>query len=89
MSTPSAHLPEPFMTAGTSSFAEFSPTLTPRCYQEALGAQTSNGFEVVDIPHGTTIVTRDVSGGVVMAGDRRATAGNIIAQRDIEGVCCR
>ena len=37
-------------------------------------------------PHGTTIVAATFPGGVVMAGDRRATMGNIIAQRDIEKV---
>jgi proteasome beta subunit len=37
-------------------------------------------------PHGTTIVTVTFPGGVVMGGDRRATAGNMIAQRDIEKV---
>jgi proteasome beta subunit len=40
----------------------------------------------VDIPHGTTIVAATFPGGVVLAGDRRATMGNIIAQRDIEKV---
>ena len=37
-------------------------------------------------PHATTIVAATYEGGVVMAGDRRATMGNIIAQRDIEKV---
>nr|WP_230415521.1 proteasome subunit beta [Micromonospora tarapacensis] len=37
-------------------------------------------------PHATTIVAVAASGGVVMAGDRRATMGNLIAQRDIEKV---
>jgi proteasome beta subunit len=37
-------------------------------------------------PHGTTIVAATFAGGVVMAGDRRATMGNIIAQRDIQKV---
>lgn len=37
-------------------------------------------------PHGTTIVAATFAGGVVMAGDRRATMGNVIAQRDIEKV---
>jgi proteasome beta subunit len=37
-------------------------------------------------PHATTIVALTFSGGVVMAGDRRATMGNLIAQRDIEKV---
>ncbi|MGI8869373.1 MAG: proteasome subunit beta [Mycobacteriales bacterium] len=36
--------------------------------------------------HGTTIVALTFTGGVLMAGDRRATAGNYIAQRDIEKV---
>ncbi len=37
-------------------------------------------------PHGTTIVALTYADGVVMAGDRRATMGNVIAQRDIEKV---
>jgi proteasome beta subunit len=37
-------------------------------------------------PHGTTIVAATYSGGVLMGGDRRATQGNLIAQRDIEKV---
>jgi len=40
----------------------------------------------VEAPHGTTIVAVTHASGVVMAGDRRATMGNIIAQRDIEKV---
>ena len=38
------------------------------------------------MPHGTTIVAVSFPGGVVLAGDRRATMGNVIAQRDIEKV---
>ncbi|KOX02845.1 proteasome subunit beta [Micromonospora sp. NRRL B-16802] len=37
-------------------------------------------------PHATTIVAISAADGVVMAGDRRATMGNLIAQRDIEKV---
>ena len=40
----------------------------------------------IDAPHGTTIVTLTYAGGVVMAGDRRATMGNLIANRDMEKV---
>lgn len=36
--------------------------------------------------HGTTIVAVTHADGVVMAGDRRATMGSLIAQRDIEKV---
>jgi proteasome beta subunit len=41
---------------------------------------------VPDLPHGTTIVAMDYADGVIMAGDRRSTAGSVIAQRDIEKV---
>ncbi|GAA1362916.1 proteasome subunit beta [Streptomyces beijiangensis] len=40
----------------------------------------------IQAPHGTTIVAASFPGGVVLAGDRRATMGNMIAQRDIEKV---
>jgi proteasome beta subunit len=64
---------------GSSSFAEFlrdaSPELLPRRLAEH-----------ATVPHGTTIVAATYLEGVVMAGDRRATAGNLIAQRDIEKV---
>ena len=40
----------------------------------------------IEAPHGTTIVAVSFPGGVVLAGDRRATMGNVIAQRDIEKV---
>jgi proteasome beta subunit len=36
--------------------------------------------------HGTTIVALKYPGGVVMAGDRRSTQGNMIAGRDIKKV---
>ena len=45
-----------------------------------------SGAAQLNAPHGTTIVAAVYTGGVVMAGDRRATAGNVIAQRDIEKV---
>ena len=38
------------------------------------------------ITHGTTVVAIRYADGVVMAGDRRATAGNLIAHRAIEKV---
>lgn len=49
----------------------------------AAGATTSVPF---DVPHGTTIVAIRCVGGVVMAGDRRATAGYTIAGRRMEKV---
>ena len=41
---------------------------------------------VRDLPHGTTIVAATCDHGVVLAGDRRATLGNLIAKRDLEKV---
>lgn len=40
----------------------------------------------IEAPHGTTIVAASFPGGVVLAGDRRATMGSMIAQRDIQKV---
>ena len=48
------------------------------------GATLPAGSAADLAPHGTTIVAATFQGGVVMAGDRRATMGNVIAQRDIE-----
>ncbi len=41
---------------------------------------------VVEITHGTTVVAIRYADGVVMAGDRRATGGNLIAHRAMEKV---
>jgi len=38
------------------------------------------------LPHGTTVVALRYADGVVMAGDRRATAGNVIAHHAMEKV---
>jgi proteasome beta subunit len=81
-------MPPPFLTAGTSSFADFlamaAPGLLPASVSAVAGS--ARGGAGPEIPHGTTIVAAICEGGVVMAGDRRATAGSMIAQRDIEKV---
>src|SRR6266567_719145 len=41
---------------------------------------------VRDLPHGTTIVAATCDHGVVLAGDRRATLGNLIGKRDLDKV---
>ena len=47
----------------------------------------TNGLEgVVAAPHGTTVLALRYSDGVVMAGDRRATMGTRIANREMEKV---
>jgi proteasome beta subunit len=40
----------------------------------------------VTVPHGTTVVAMRYANGVLMAGDRRATSGNIISHRAMEKV---
>ena len=65
---------------GSSSFAEFLAAAAPQLLPQSRP-------EVNDIAaHGTTIAAAVFDGGVVMVGDRRATMGNLIAQRDIEKV---
>jgi proteasome beta subunit len=80
----SGRLPAAFLTPGSSSFAEFlgdhAPELLPGRRTPPATALTT------EVPHGTTIVALSFPGGVVMSGDRRATMGNYIAQRDIEKV---
>ena len=80
----SGRLPAAFVTPGSSSFTEFlashDPDLLPGRRTPPATALTT------EAPHGTTIVALTFPGGIVMAGDRRATMGNYIAQRDIEKV---
>lgn len=41
---------------------------------------------IADVPHGTTVVALRYGDGVLMAGDRRATSGNLISHRAMEKV---
>lgn len=85
----STGFPPPFLTSTTSSFAEFAAQAAPH----VLPARRLEGIVSADAavtaglaPHGTTIVALTYSGGVLMAGDRRATVGHTIASRTIEKV---
>lgn len=84
-------LPGPFTTPGSSSFVDFlagqAPELLPgRRPPAPVPAGGTGGAGPLAVPHGTTIVALAYEGGVVMAGDRRATAGSMIANREIEKV---
>lgn len=79
-----ARLPDAFLTPGTSSFTDFLAEVSPELLPARRTLPQGSAAELA--PHGTTIVAATFPGGVVMAGDRRATMGNIIAQRDIEKV---
>ena len=75
-------LPAAFTTPGISSFTEFLAGQAP----ELLPSKRVLPGNVAEVPHATTIVSVTSATGVVMAGDRRATMGLQIAQRDIEKV---
>lgn len=67
-----------------SSFSDFlrreAPQLLPTtAVTGAVGAGDA-------LPHGTTIVALRYPGGVLIAGDRRSTQGNMIAGRDVQKV---
>ncbi|MCU1465315.1 MAG: proteasome, beta subunit, bacterial type [Actinomycetia bacterium] len=64
------------------SFADVLRRLAPH---QLPGAGVS-GPSTLEIPHGTTVVAIRFAGGVIMAGDRRATAGYTIASRRIQKV---
>ncbi len=49
-------------------------------------APIGQGTSELDIMHGTTVLALRYGDGVVMAGDRRATSGNLISHRRIEKV---
>ena len=68
---------------GSSSFTDFVSRVAPDVLPSSRAAVAGMGDLTA---HGTTIVAAAFPGGVVVAGDRRATMGNIIAQRDIEKV---
>ena len=76
-------LPASFMRPGSSSFVDFLADHAPHLLP---GARPGGVPQDVGVPHATTIVALRFDGGVVMAGDRRATAGSHIASRDIEKV---
>ncbi len=71
---------------GISSFTEFlaghRPALLPtrRPFPDGVRAGAHQ------FPHGTTVLALTYRDGVLIAGDRRATMGNVIAQRDLEKV---
>ena len=77
-------LPQAFLTPGISSFSDFLKGFAPEYLPG--GRVLLPAGATVEAPHGTTIVGLTFPGGVLLAGDRRATMGNIIASREIEKV---
>lgn len=65
-----------------SSFSEYLRRQAP----QLLPVSGDVGSAGAQLAHGTTIVALNYPGGVVIAGDRRATQGNMIASRDVKKV---
>jgi proteasome beta subunit len=75
----------PSVPVDLSSFSELLRRQAP----ELLPVNRSGSGEPVPsgaLPHGTTIVALKFPGGVLIAGDRRSTQGNMIAGRDVQKV---
>jgi proteasome beta subunit len=79
-----------FMAARVPSFTQFlssyDPTMLPLANLGPLTGSKGASELIKNLPHATTIVAVACRGGVVMAGDRRATAGNMISKRDVDKV---
>jgi proteasome beta subunit len=67
-----------------SSFSEYLRLQAPQLLPVGAGGDT--GAAGAPLAHGTTIVALNFPGGVVIAGDRRAVQGNMIASRDMKKV---
>ena len=84
--------PAGFMDQQTSSFLDFLASYSPGLLPGrppgpgAPSGDTAGGQVIRDLPHATTIVAAACEHGVVLAGDRRATAGSMIAKRDVDKV---
>ena len=68
-----------------SSFVDLLRQVAPHDLPGA-GLTQTGGTVPIEVTHGTTVLAIRYEGGVVMAGDRRATAGYTIASRRIEKV---
>ena len=81
---PAGRLPAEYFAHGLPSFTEFLRSAAPDLLPGRRPLPPGQAGDLV--PHATTIVAATYADGVLMAGDRRATMGNMIAQRDIEKV---
>lgn len=90
-----------YLTTGTSSFTDFlraqAPELLPGWnvvggpghgpgQLPAAHGQPGQLGQLGQVPHGTTVVSLVYRGGVLIAGDRRATSGNLIAYNFMDKV---
>ncbi len=80
----SGGFPASYLATGSASFLDFVQAQAPEVLASSLRLPASAA--PVDGPHSTTIVALVFTGGVVLAGDRRATMGSTIAHREMEKV---
>jgi proteasome beta subunit len=69
-----------------SSFSDLLRRQAPHLLPAGGGAGDGSSTVSDALPHGTTIVALKFPGGVLIAGDRRATQGNMIAGRDVQKI---
>jgi len=86
VSTPRPRLTPAYLDPTHASFAQFLADIDPALTTTRMQAARDAVGGQLAVPHGTTVVALRCAEGAVMAGDRRATMGNVIAQRDIEKV---
>jgi proteasome beta subunit len=96
MENPPSHSPlgtgfgPAYLSMGTSSFTDFlraqAPELLPGHRMPAGIPMDGQVGDRLRIAHGTTIVAATFRGGVLLAGDRRATSGNLIAHNEMDKV---
>ena len=79
----SAAFPYPLSSSFVDVLRSYAPELLPGAGITDFGAHGGNHIE---FEHGTTIVAATFADGVVLAGDRRATAGNMISKRDVRKI---
>jgi len=70
---------------GLSSFTDHLRRAAPELLPAGIGSADAI-TPSSQLPHGTTIVALKYPGGVLLAGDRRSTQGNMIAGRDVQKV---
>jgi proteasome beta subunit len=77
----------PFQALESSSFSGFLSSYAPQLLPGRSLPGLPGGTDAIGtLPHATTIVAMVCDGGVMLASDRRATAGNMISKRDVDKV---
>ena len=77
----------PFEALGSPSFLKLLSSYAPQLLPGGSWRDVPvPGDTAAALPHATTIVAMTCAEGVVVASDRRATAGNLISKRDVDKV---